>query len=71
LQIYLAVTPEASQEAQSHCRNLAHVAYRVGPGSSLLRQSLLLQTKGGLLSVSDHAAPFIDSPESLLSLIHI
>ena len=63
--IYLAVTPEASQEAQAHCRNLAHVAYRIGPGSALLRQSLLLQTKGGLLSVSDHEAPFIDSPESL------
>ena len=65
MQIYLAVTPEASREAQRHCRNLAHVAYRIGPGSALLRQSLLLQTKGGLLSVSDHDAPFIDSPESL------
>ena len=65
MQIYLAVTPEASQEAQNYCRNLAHVAYRIGPGSALLRQSLLLQTKGGLLSVSDHGAPFIDSPEAL------
>lgn len=65
MQIYLAVTPEASREAQAHCRNLAHVAYRIGPGSALLRQSLLLQTKGGLLSVSDREAPFIDSPESL------
>ena len=65
MQIYLAVTPEASQEAQTHCRNLAHVAYRIGPGSALLRQSLLLQTKGGLLSVSDRQAPFIDSPEDL------
>lgn len=65
MQIYLAVTPEASQEAQNFCRNLAHVAYRIGPGSALLRQSLLLQTKGGLLSVSDHGAPFIDSPETL------
>ena len=65
MQIYLAVTPEASQEAQGCCRNLAHVAYRIGPGSALLRQSLLLQTKGGLLSVSDRDAPFIDSPEEL------
>ena len=65
MQIYLAGTPEASQEAQKYCRNLAHVAYRIGPGSALLRQSLLLQTKGGLLSVSDHDAPFIDSPEGL------
>lgn len=65
MQIYLAVTPEASQEAQTHCRNLAHVAYRIGPGSVLLRGGLLLRTQGGLLSVSDHEAPFIDSPESL------
>lgn len=65
LQIYLAVTPGSAQEAQGHCRNLAHVAYRVGPGSALLRQNLLLQTKGGLLSVSDREAPFIDSPEDL------
>ena len=65
MQIYLAVTPEASQEALGHCRNLAHVAYRIGPGSALLRQSLLLQNKGGLLSVSDREAPFIDSPEDL------
>lgn len=65
MQIYLAVTPEASQEAAGYCRNLAHVAYRIGPGSVLLRQSLLLQTRGGLLSVSDREAPFIDSPESL------
>lgn len=65
MQIYLAVTPEETQEARRHCRNLAHVAYRIGPGSALLRQSLLLQTKGGLLSVSDRQAPFIDSPEDL------
>lgn len=65
MQIYLAAPPEASQEALAQCRNLAHVAYRVGPGSALLRRSLLLQTKGGLLSVSDCGAPFIDSPESL------
>ena len=65
MQIYLAVTPDASQEAQAHCRNLAHVAYRIGPGSALLRRSLLLQTRGGLLSVSDREAPFIDSPEDL------
>ena len=65
MQIYLAAAPEAAQEAAAHCRNLAHVAYRIGPGSALLRQSLLLQTKGGLLSVSDREAPFIDSPESL------
>ncbi len=65
MQIYLGVTPEAAREALGCWRSLAHVAYRVGPGSVLLRQNLLLQTKGGLLSVSDREAPFIDSPEAL------
>ncbi|MCI9120552.1 MAG: hypothetical protein HFG00_03360 [Oscillibacter sp.] len=65
MQIYLAATPESSQEAQKFCRNLAHVAYRIGEDSVLLRQSLLLQTRGGLLCVSDRDAPFIDRPEAL------
>ena len=65
MQIYLAVTPEETQEAREHCRNLAHVAYRIGPGSTLLRGGLLLETRGGLLSVSDREAPFIDDPEAL------
>ena len=65
MQIYLAVTPEASQEAQAHCRNLAHVAYRIGPESHLLRQNLLMQTRGGLMSLSDREAPPISRPEIL------
>lgn len=65
MQIYLSVTPEAAREAAGFCRTLAHVAYRVGPGSTLLRGGLLLETRGGLLSVSDREAPFIDDPEAL------
>ena len=65
MQLYLAATPEAAQDAQRHCRNLAHVAYRIGPDSTLLRTAMLLQTRGGLLSVSDRDAPAIDSPEAL------
>ena len=56
MQVYLAVTPGQLQEAARHCRNLAHVAYRMGEGSTLLRQSLLLQTRGGLLAVTDQEA---------------
>lgn len=65
MQVYLAVTPGQLQEAARHCRNLAHVAYRVGEGSTLLRQSVLLQTRGGLLAVTDQDAPFIEDPEKL------
>ncbi|MCI6054681.1 hypothetical protein [Dysosmobacter sp.] len=63
--MYLAVTPGQLQEAARHCRNLAHVAYRVGEGSVLLRQSVLLQARGGLLAVTDQEAPPIDDPEKL------
>ena len=65
MQIYLAVTPAEAQEAARFRCSLAHVAYCIGPDSSLLRQNLLLQTRGGLLSVTDRDAPFIASPEQL------
>lgn len=65
MQVYLAVTPGQLQEAARHCRNLAHVAYRVGEDSVLLRQSVLLQARGGLLAVTDQEAPPIDDPEKL------
>ena len=65
MQIYLAVTPAEAQEASRFRCSLAHVAYCIGPDSTLLRQNLLLQTRGGLLSVTDRGAPFIASPERL------
>lgn len=65
MQVYLAAAPSEAREAASYCRTLAHVAYRIGPESTLLRQSLLLQTQGGLLCVSDREAPFIDDPQAL------
>ncbi|MEI3305674.1 MAG: hypothetical protein V8R40_06355 [Dysosmobacter sp.] len=45
------------------------MAYRIGEDSSLLRQSLLLQTQGGLLSVSDREAPLIQDPEKLSAAV--
>lgn len=69
MQVYLAVTPGEAREASAFSRTLAHVAYRVGPGSILLRQSLLLQTKGGLLSLSDREAPLIEEPEALCGAV--
>ena len=69
MQVYLAVTPGQLQEAARHCRNLAHVAYRIGEGSTLLRQSVLMQTRGGLLAVTDQDAPLIEEPEKLSAAV--
>jgi len=65
LQHYLSVTPGDACRLSVAGPALAHVAYRIGPDSTLLRQSLLLQTKGGLLSVSDWDAPYVDDPQTL------
>jgi len=69
VQIYIAVTPEAYQSAAGYCRTFAHVAYRIGPDSTLLRQNLLMQVRGGLLSVSDRNAPVIEQPEKLCAAV--
>ncbi|MDD3347358.1 hypothetical protein [Oscillibacter sp.] len=65
MQIYLAVTPDEAQDASAYSRTLAHVAYRIGGDSVLLRQNLLLRTRGGLLSISDREAPHIADPDAL------
>ena len=57
MQLYLAITPGEAREAAQYGRTLAHVAYRIGPGSTLLRQNLNLQTQGGLLSVRRPGRP--------------
>lgn len=69
MQVYLAVTPGELQAASAWGKAFAHVAYRIGPGSCLLRQNLLLQTRGGLLSVSDREAPPIAEPERLCAAV--
>lgn len=69
MQVYLAVTPKELQAAGRFTRSFAHVAYRIGTDSTLLRQDLLLQTRGGLLSVSDRDAPRIEAPESLCAAV--
>ena len=69
MQFYLSAAPEEVLEAAGFCRNLAHAAYRIGPGSALLRGSLLLQTRGGLLSLSDAQAPMVEDPTSLCAQI--
>ena len=69
LQVYLSVVPGELQEASKYGRSFAHVAYRIGPGSTLLRQNLLLQTRGGLLSISDREAPPIEEPDALCAAV--
>ena len=69
MQAYLAVVPGEQQEASKYGRSFAHVAYRIGPGSTLLRQNLLLQTRGGLLSISDREAPLIEEPDALCAAV--
>ena len=65
MQIYLSITPEQLRDAARYTRCFAHVAYRVGPESTLLRHNLLVQTRGGLLSLSDRDAPEVTAPEKL------
>lgn len=69
MQLYLAVTPGEAREAAQYGRTLAHVAYRIGSGSTLLRQNLNLQTRGGLLSVSDREAQPIGDPDALCAAV--
>ena len=65
MRIYLAVTAEDHPQAAAPGRWFAHVAYRIGPESALLRRNLPLQTRTGLLSVGDRDAPPIADPEAL------
>ena len=65
MQVYLSVTPEALSRASGFRCRFAHVAYRIGRDSRLLRRGLLLNTRGGLLSLSDWECPVIRDPERL------
>ena len=67
MQIYLSVTPAHQSAAARHTQNLAHVAYRIGQNSTLLRQNF--QSRGGLLSVSDLDAPQIRDPAALCAAV--
>lgn len=53
MQTFLAVTPGGEQTAVKFTRSISHVAYRIGPDSTLLRQNPPPQNRGGLLSISD------------------
>lgn len=65
MQTYLSVSPGDAAGFSASGLQCAHAAYRIGPDSTLLRRNLLLDTKGGLLSVSDRDAPNICDPKAL------
>ena len=69
MQLFLSVTAAQTQDAARYTRTLAHRSYRIGPESTLLRQSMLLQTRGGLLSVSSQEAPVVEDPEALCAAV--
>ena len=64
LQVFLSVAPRDVRAALQYHNRLAHVAYRIGEESRLLRQNLV-QCRGGLLSLSDWQCPPISKPEPL------
>lgn len=65
MRIFLTASPEEAQAAGRFSCPLAHAAYRIGEGSALLRRNLLLQSRGGLLCLSDREAPVIEDPGAL------
>ena len=79
MRIYLAVRPEHQREAAGFPAGLACAAYRIGEDSALLSRNLLRQEPcgeagrggagGGLLVLSDEAAPPIRRPEALAGAV--
>ena len=68
MQIFLAASPLDEPSAAKYTRSIAHAAYCIGPGSTLLRQNLL-QSRGGLLSISDRDTPPISDPAALCAAV--
>ena len=69
MRIYLAVSPDDLREAAAFQTGLAHTAYRIGEDSSLLSRNLLVQTRGGLLVLTDRDAPLVQYPENLAGAV--
>lgn len=76
MQLYLTVRPEDTRTASAYPAGLAHAAYRIGEGSSLLSRNLLTPARSGqmaplpgLLVLSDRSAPSIDRPAALAEAV--
>ncbi len=68
MQKYLAVTPSEASAAAKYHVPFAHAAYRIGPGSTLLRQNPF-RADGGLLLLHDRDAPPVDTPAALCAAV--
>ena len=63
--LYLAATPDRLTRARAVTPRLAHVAYRLGPGSELLAAPLPPALRGGLMVLSDWDCPPVEEPGRL------
>ena len=63
--LYLAATPDRLTRARAVTPRLAHVAYRLGPGSELLAAPLPPALRGGLMVLSDWDCPPVEEPDRL------
>lgn len=59
MQLYLAVASDDLSNAKAYTPYLAHVAYRIGADSHLLRAALPRQLRGGMAVLSDRDAPAV------------
>ena len=69
MRVYLTVSAEDYPAASQAGRHFAHMAYRIGENSALLRQNLPLQTRGGLLCATDRGAPAVQNPAALCAAV--
>jgi len=69
VQTFLIASPTEFQAATHRGCQTICAAYRIGSGSTLLRQSLPLQSRGGLLWMGERGAPLIEDPESLCAAV--
>ena len=76
MRAYIAITADEYAEAIEQKRGLqniayqfAYAAYQIGAGSELLRGNIPLQTRGGLIIISDRDAPVIERPDYLSAAV--
>lgn len=65
MQIYLTAAPEDLRAAQKYPCQVAHLAYTIGKDLHLMRHNLLINTRGGLLSLSAPDCPVIGQGDLL------
>lgn len=76
MQLYFTVRPEELRAASAYPAGLAHAAYRIGEGASLLSRNLLTPARSGLaapppglLVLSDRSPPPIERPAALAEAV--